>query len=31
MVSKEMIIDDILNMNPKFEKVLMDAGIKCFG
>ena len=26
-----MIIDDILNMNPEMEKILMDAGIKCFG
>lgn len=31
MITKNMVIDDILNSNPSLDKVFKDSGIKCFG
>jgi len=31
MLSKDMIIDDILYKYPELEKTFKDRGIKCFG
>ncbi len=29
MVKKDMLIGDILQLNPKFADILMDAGMHC--
>lgn len=31
MISKNMVVDDILGKNPQLEGVFKDYGIKCFG
>ena len=31
MISKDMLIDDILYKHPDLEKVFKGLGIKCFG
>ena len=31
MISKDMIVDDILYKHPQLEKVFKSKGIKCFG
>jgi len=31
MISKDMVIDDILYKYPELEKILKNHGIKCFG
>lgn len=31
MISKDMVIDDILYKHPELESVFKEAGIKCFG
>ncbi len=31
MISKDMIVDDILYKHPQLEKIFKSKGIKCFG